>query len=255
MAELIIDTESTDGGFVSDVDSAFQNRDFVKWMKRIDKGEEYVATARRILNEVTKVATDTARRICHSEWTAAFPEWPITPALKVESDIKAPVAHKIHNGDDQDDFFVHYREYPFYYLWNVFDVFTAIPLKDEMKRNPEVFNAMFTEKVAGRVQSEIVRFIRKRIGDGYADAFAFPGWKDEIKVNRINIMVSTSMLVSEAHESPSDDAKFRTSEMYRNSVVSELAMALGRIREPIKEVSSNADVKADADSGEGPKEK
>ena len=214
-------------------DWTFQNRDVIKWMERIKRGEEYRDDAAAALKAVGRIAKDVSRDVFMRLWGRHAEGHPLPSGLSVDADIKSPVIKKMHAEGDTDEHFVYYKDYPFYYVWNVSSVFTVEP-DAEMERSQERWRQWYVSKMSGEMQDELLRLMKKELG-GLADGlFSFRKGSDAFDESRIHIVVSTSLNFVQPNGGgrKQQEALFRASKDYADMVVNELSLAMGRILHP-----------------------
>lgn len=234
--EKLIDSETMETVGTSTVkDWTFQNRDVIKWMDRIERGAEYRKTAEDILSIVGRIASDVSKEVFLQQWKANYETHESPRGTSVDADIKSPIIKKIHNKDDKEKHFIYYKDYPFYYVWNIFDVFSILPDGEKMQKNQEYYKQWYMATLSEKIQSEILRLLKKEVDRKLPDVFEFPKGKDDFRKNRINIVVSSSLRFSAPNEKKPQIALFRASKDYADMVVNELSIAIGRILNPTED--------------------
>jgi len=230
--EKLIDSETMETINPTAKDWTFQNRDVLKWMDRIERGAEYREISTEILKAVGRIASDVSREVFSQQWKVNYETHELPRGLSVDVDIKSPIIKKIHNKDDKEEHFIYYKDYPFYYVWNVFDVFSILPDGEKMQKNQEYFKQWYMAVLSEKIQNELLRLMKRDLDKKLPDVFEFPKTKDEFKENRINIVASSSLRFAAPNEKKSQIALFKASKDYADMVINELSIAIGRILNP-----------------------
>lgn len=228
MNDIIIDSETME---VVDTkkDAMFQNRDVTKWMDRIESGKKHMDEATDILDIVGRIVSDAASEAFKQQWRNNYESHENPVGLSLDTDIKAPIVKKEHDEGDKDEFFIYYKEYPYYYVWNVFDVFTVQPSDDRMKKMPDYFKEWFTAVISEKLEKDILKMLKAKLSPKYESLFAFPTCRNEFQKKKINIVFSSSFAVATPSSKRGNTALFKSSSDYANMIKNELAIAIGRI--------------------------
>lgn len=229
--EQLIDSETMEVLSSTSKDWSFQNRDVIKWMNRIEIGATYKGEAKKILKSVGRIVSEVSCEVFSQHWANAIPSHERPSNVKVDSDVKSPVIKKLHADGDSDEHFIYYKDYPFYYVWNVFDVFTFTPSAKDGNATESAFKEWYAEKLSASVNDEMLRLVKREIGKDYVELFAFPKGKDDFVENKINLVFSSSVKFN-GKQKQTTHSLFKTSADYADMIIHELSMAMGRILQP-----------------------
>lgn len=214
------------------VDSTFKNRDILKWMNRMERGKLFVDKADEIITKIGDVLTNDLKQwfieLYKDKNDGVPPEGVIC-----DVSIKPPIAKKILPEGESHP--IVWKDYPIYFYMGVNARFTIKATNENMVNSPsyysEWYNTILGIEVEQRLRDAIKAVLNDTVYGGTDGVFNFPIKSNEFKENKINIFPSSSLSVSQkgGAMTRSGTAPFITSEDYREMLVTETSIALGRI--------------------------
>jgi len=246
--ELLYDSET--GEFVSgNDDKLFQNRDIIKWMDRIKRGEAFIDDARKVVNIIHEVLTASAIKYFNGSWKEHYETHEEPSGLAISSNMTAPTIHKEHADGDEDKYFIYFKEYPFCYNFKLMDTFSINPMDERMAANEDYYKSFYLSEVAPNVELDITDTILGRISrEVGTDIFHIIRKGEEPVLNKINISIATAFKLNGSNTESDGQSKlpgtmvggesvqtYLTSEDLRNAIERELSIAMGRLT-PIEEL-------------------
>lgn len=232
--EILIDSEKMEKLVppTSSKDWSFQNRDVLKWMNRIEIGKTYKEDASILLKKIGRVISEVSKQVLIQQWSNEIADHDTPSNISVDADIKSPIIKKLHSSGDKEDYFIYYKEYPFYYVWNISDLFSLTVPNSMKKISEDECRNWYVSNLSVKIQNEVLRLVKREIDKKYVDIFNFPKSKDEFKENKINIVFSSSMKYNSPSSKPTQYSLFKNSSDYADMIIHELSIAMGRILNP-----------------------
>ena len=227
------ETDYSDGREISNADKAFQNKDVIKWMDRLERAKKFVNSAETVVNILSEVLEKEPKRSFMNAWMSNSRDKSAPRSVVGDVNIMAPVSKKIHKGDN-DKIFIRYKEYPFYYVLSISSMFTATPANIELFSDSVQTANWFNDKLVPVISKDILSKIESELDKKFSNLFYFPKNKEDFMEGRINIVFTSSLRVTLASGSRSRSPiiPFKDSEDYREMLINELSVAIGRCIPP-----------------------
>lgn len=215
-----------------------QNRDIVGTIERLNRSQQFIPLSEKILNSISASIYDYAIKEFKQQWRNNHETHENPPGFKVSVSIGSPIYKKV--PDSQS----------FYYVMMVVTSFLMECKPNEGETDVEAetrMRASFSEKISQVLNAKITENMTSSLPEGSADMFSFAlngrnakkdqeqnnqgkiGRKPEI--GKINLMFMTDFRSKKADMISKDIFPYRDSEGIHSGLVSNMALAVDRIKE------------------------
>lgn len=228
------DTDYSDGKEQAAVaDKAFQNKDVLKWMDRLERAKKFVDSAETVVSALETVLSEVPKRSFVSAWLNGTKDKSAPRSVVADVNVMPPSIKKIHK-DDKDKSFVRYKEYPFYYILPVTAMFTVCPSSPESVPDSVETAEWFSRSIDPAVSKEVLDKAKVELERKFSNLFHFPSDKDDFEEGKINVVCTSSLRITLASSSRPRSAimPFKDSSDYREMLVNEISIAIGRCIPP-----------------------
>lgn len=214
-------------------DKAFHNRDVLKWMDRLERGKKFVDAANMVINAVEGVLVVEPKRSFISTWMSNVKDKSAPRSVIADVNLLPPTIKKIHR-DDNDKSFIRYKEYPFYYVLPISAMFTATPASPECVPDTVGTAEWFNNVVSPMIERDVMSKVEEELDKKFSNLFHFPKGSEDFKEGFINVVFTASLRVTLAASGlpRSSIMPFKDSADYREMLVNEISVAIGRCLPP-----------------------
>lgn len=226
------ETDYSDGKDLK-TDSAFQNRDVIKWMERLERAKMFVGAANDVISAADKVLSTETKAAFERAWAAAVPNGVVPSSVVADANLNPPSVKKVHR-EDGDRQFLQYKEYPFYYVLPVTAMFTATFDSQNSVPDGARVAEWFAGSVSPAISDDVLGKLSSVLRAKFSGLFHFPKGKDDFKEGMMNLVFTSSLVVSLASggRPRAPILPFRDSADYREMLATELSVAIGRCMPP-----------------------
>lgn len=223
------DTDYSDGSETLKSDGAFQNRDVLKWVDRLERAKRFADSAEVAVKTIAGILADEPRRAFVKAWTAHTRDKSAPRSVIADVNIMPPVLKKIHK-DDKDRIFIRYKDYPFYYVLSITSMFTVCPASADSVADESSVAEWFNGVIVPQVSEDVLSAVDRELGKKFSNLFHFPKGKDDYAESMINVVFTSSLRVTLANSGRprSGIMPFRDSDDYGEMLKSEVSVAMGR---------------------------